>query len=206
MPMSQQAGGAQPREQDTGIAGSSAVPRNRPTGQRPTDEIFTAFYRQTYAAAVSFVLGRTNDCDAEALVAEAYILLWHRYLQTEELDKGWLYGILRNKVGDHYRRQAVRHSVHEQLASQEEVATSTLDHTTATEQQLDVERALKLLPPEQAEVLLLAYWSDLTTAEGARALNLNPVTYRVRLNRARNAFRNALETAQRYGPDRGLES
>lgn len=188
---------------DTSGEQRAELTRNAPIALRPSDEIFAVFYRQTYAAAVQFVLRRTTSCDAEALVAESYILMWHRFLEKGDLDKGWLYGVLRNKIGDHYRSQGLRDRVHKELAHR--ISPSTLDHALATEQQLDVERALQLLKPEQAEVLLLAYWSDLTTAEGARALNLNPVTYRVRLTRARAEFRRALQLSSRYGPERGLQ-
>ncbi|MDO5676358.1 MAG: sigma-70 family RNA polymerase sigma factor [Propionibacteriaceae bacterium] len=186
--------------QDRDVSRQADLPKG---AKRPSDEVFAVFYRDTYAAAVKFVLGRTTGCDAEALAAEAYILTWHRFLEKGELDKGWLYGVLRNKIGDHYRSQRVRDTVHKELAYR--ASPSTLDHALATEQQLDIERALQLLKPEQAEVLLLAYWSDLTTAEGARALNLNPVTYRVRLTRAKAEFRRALQLSSRYGPERGLQ-
>ena len=62
--------------------------------------------------------------------------------------------------------------------------------------------ALLELSDMDREALLLVAWEDLTPAQAARALGINPVAFRVRLHRARRRCTTALETRlTRSAPD-----
>ena len=160
--------------------------------RRDKQETFEAFYRHNYASTLRYVLSHTSNADAEALVAEAYLLAWTHFLTHNTLSRPWLFTVLRNKVGDHYRSTARRQTA---TAKFEPVA----DPAAATDLKVDVERVLQRLKPHHREALIMAYWFDLPTADAAELLDITHVAYRVRLTRAKRAFLKDLET-RREGP------
>jgi RNA polymerase sigma-70 factor (ECF subfamily) len=105
----------------------------------------------------------------------------------------WLYGIARNCLFAHRRRQRQR------------AATQTIDRYddpwTAVDDRLDAANcavplrvALADLPADERDVLLLVAWEQLTPTEAAEVLNIPPGTARSRLHRARVALKSVLPT------------
>jgi RNA polymerase sigma-70 factor (ECF subfamily) len=99
----------------------------------------------------------------------------------------WLYGIARNMLRAHWRRQR---------RSEPMPASVTADPWDDADVRLDagtrapeLRRALALLTPDEREVMLLVAWERLTPAEVAAALGLPQGTVRSRLHRARQLLR-----------------
>lgn len=152
---------------------------------------FTAFYRAHRADALRFARFRAAGCDAEALVVDAFLLAWQRLAASGELSPGWLYQVLRNKIGDYYRSASRRTAP----VSPEELPDDAWfpDPADDLARRADVRRALRSLSTTHAEALLLAYWCDLSGAEAARALGLREGAFRARLLRAKRAFAEAYD-------------
>lgn len=149
---------------------------------------FAAFYRQFYGLILTTVERRvTGLAAAEDVVSEVFRVAWQRHSAGEELSLPWLYGVARNLIGNEYRRATRSKNLDERLR----------DHDTAREtgadDALDVARGLERLRAADREILQLVYWDDLTGDEVAEVLGITPATARVRLLRARNALRRALE-------------
>lgn len=147
--------------------------------------LFETFYRQNYSPALRYVRSRTSDADAEAMVGDAFVVAWHHHRTGGALDRAWLFTVVRNKVGDHYRRA-------KRPPAPLPVSAQVADGSAASDLKLDVHRALRGLKAQHAEALVLAYWADLPTKEAAEVLGISHVAFRVRLTRAKRAFVRAL--------------
>jgi len=107
----------------------------------------------------------------------------------------WLYGIARNVLRAHWRgagsgRPADEAGVVEAVDPWDDVI-DRLDSAAAARTR-EVVGAVRALPPEEREVLLLVAWEQLTPAQAALVLGIPPGTARSRLHRARAALRPVL--------------
>ena len=73
---------------------------------------------------------------------------------------------------------------------------SSADVAESVAESAQVKAALALLSDSDRDVLLLAAWDGLTTAELASVLQVKPAAARVRLHRARIRFAEALHTVE----------
>ena len=146
---------------------------------------------------VSAYARRRGSADADAIAAEVMTIAWRRLPDVPMDDPlPWLYATARNLVLAETRRAGRRAELHEpdRFAAAPELCE--LDPPLA--------RALRSLAPLDREALLLVAWEDLSAAQAARALRINPAAFRVRLLRARRRLRTRLEqesaTASRPAP------
>jgi RNA polymerase sigma-70 factor (ECF subfamily) len=142
----------------------------------------------SHLGAVTAYARRRGSRDADAVAAEAMTIAWRRLADVPRDDPlPWLYATARNLVLAEARRRARgADGPPPELA----VASAEL-HALDPE----LEQALRSLRPNDREALLLVAWEDLTPAQAARSLGLNPTAFRVRLLRARRRLRAALEDA-----------
>lgn len=161
---------------------------NTPNAQHPQSDPkqrYAAFYRAQHGKALALVRLRAADCDAEALVADAFELLWKRMLAGGEPDTGWFFQVVRNKIGDFYRSARRRESA----TSPDALPNASTDGDTHhSELRVDVRRVLLGLPLRYREPLVLVHWLDLSNADAAQALGIRDGAFRVRLHRAHQAF------------------
>jgi RNA polymerase sigma factor (sigma-70 family) len=104
----------------------------------------------------------------------------------------WLYGIARNVLRAHWRagRPAGQAAVVEAVDPWDDVI-GRLDSAAAVRTR-EMVGAVRALPPEEREVLLLVAWEQLTPAQAALVLGIPQGTARSRLHRARAALRPVL--------------
>lgn len=150
---------------------------------------FEVFFRNNYQLVVSVVQNRLGPSgDVEEIVASAFQVAWQHYERGNELSVPWLYGVVRNLVGNEYRRRDRSIALVEKLTSEAQVASS------AVESEVNLVRdALDTLPEAQREILIMAYWDELTPDEIARVLSISTGNARVRLTRARKVLRTAID-------------
>jgi len=123
---------------------------------------------------------------AEDVTQEAMLTVWHRAASFDPTKAGvstWIYTIARNKRIDRLRRESYPEIELDDPALAPDVpatAEAALD-TAETENRL--RRAMTTLPPEQAELLRLAFYEDKTHSMIAdqRGLPLGTVKSRIRL-------------------------
>jgi RNA polymerase sigma factor (sigma-70 family) len=104
----------------------------------------------------------------------------------------WLYGIARNVLRAHWRagRPADQPAVVEAVDPWDDII-DRLDSAAAARTR-EMVGAVRALPPEEREVLLLVAWEQLTPAQAALVLGIPQGTARSRLHRARAALRPVL--------------
>jgi RNA polymerase sigma factor (sigma-70 family) len=101
----------------------------------------------------------------------------------------WLYSITRRAAADFHRKRGRRTRLFEartDMAPTAHMPANTLDRDALSAL---VQRAFRALPNRQREVFDLADLQGIPLTEVAITLNMNPVTARVHLHRARTAIR-----------------
>ena len=148
-------------------------------------------FREVFAhlGAITAYARRRGSRDADGIAAEAMSIAWRRLADVPRDDPlPWLYATARNLL------LAERRATSRVAASEQEPSVPAPEL-----QELDpqLDRALRSLGPTDREALLLVAWEDLAPAQAARALDVNPTAFRVRLLRARRRLRAALEEERR---------
>jgi RNA polymerase sigma-70 factor (ECF subfamily) len=141
-------------------------------------------YRHYLPVVYRFVLGRVGDVHlAEDLTSETFIAMVESIERVRAADDltfaAWLIGIARNKVAEHYRRQASRPATQGELQPWEEPSAfaesdDPLSVVAARERWGEVVDALRQLTEEQRMVVLYRCVLGYETNEVAQLLNRQP--------------------------------
>jgi RNA polymerase sigma-70 factor (ECF subfamily) len=159
-------------------------PSKLPATLDEIEERFSAFFQANFRLAVRFVsINAVGHPDPESISADAFELFWAKAIQMNELpNRSWLFKVLRNKLGDYYRSQRRHQTVPLNQALQQSTQGESVDTL------LDVRQCLENLAEQHREVLVLAYWCDLSGEEASKALEIGAMAFRTRLKRAKRAF------------------
>ncbi len=119
--------------------------------------------------------------DAEDAVQEAFVRFWRKHPCPDGRHTGLLFASVRSVALDHIRRET-RRKRRETIAEDQRISdfqnlesVSLFDAATSADAP-PVESALRQLPAEQREVLVLKIWGELTFAEIGAALKVSPNT------------------------------
>jgi RNA polymerase sigma-70 factor, ECF subfamily len=154
--------------------------------RREAEERFRPVFAQL--GAIAAYARRRGSADADAVAAEVMAIAWRRLADVPVDDpRPWLYATARNVVLADARR-ASRAAAHKATARAGSTPAPEVDDLDP-----DLARALRALSRLDREALLLVAWEDLTPAQAARSLGINPTAFRVRLLRARRRLRAKLE-------------
>lgn len=147
-----------------------------------------------HAVALHGYLARRCGPVADDLLSDVWLAAFARRSEYDpELGplRAWLFGIARNHVLAHWRREQVRARAAGELA-----AVAGGDGWEAVDARLDaaallpaLHQALSELPEVERELLLLTSWEQLTPAEAAQVAGVPAGTARSRLHRARARMR-----------------
>jgi RNA polymerase sigma-70 factor (ECF subfamily) len=152
------------------------------------EQRFRRLYEQSYEALLAYALRRVPDrSEAHDVVADTFLVLWRRLRDAppdEEIPL-WLYGIARrvlaNKVRGGVRRERLSARL-SQLAANAPTKDEIVDLRIHAE---SVITALGLLGDSDREILMLAAWENLSTAEIAKVIGCTENAAAIRLHRAR---------------------
>jgi RNA polymerase sigma-70 factor (ECF subfamily) len=119
-------------------------------------------------------------------VQEALVKIWLHIgsLRNPAGLKAWLARIVVNEVRQQARKSRTPAVTLEELPDPPEVAGGTA--LSAEEVRQDLGKAVSILPPDQREVVVLRFFSDLTVPEIAAATGRRQGTVKSRLSRAMN--------------------
>lgn len=157
---------------------------------------FDAFFRENYSLVVGVAERRLNSlADAEEIAAAAFRVAWQHASAGEEITVPWLYGVVRNLVGNEYRRRTRQAALVDKIETTVQVDADPDDGDPG-----NLREVVASLPTKHREVIEMAYWDDLSAPEIAEVLGLSPGAVHARLSRAREALRQALAAA---GGERG---
>ncbi|HXF71481.1 MAG TPA: sigma-70 family RNA polymerase sigma factor [Actinomycetota bacterium] len=150
---------------------------------------FETMFRSEYPRLVRALFLLTGDPqDAEEIAQEALVRTYERWGRVGRMSSpvGYVYRVALNlnrrrvrRLGREARRWMAR-------------PVPGADPAAVAEASADVRRALRALAPAQREALVLGDWLGLGPAEMGAILGIEPGAARVRLRRAREAFRRLL--------------
>jgi RNA polymerase sigma-70 factor (family 1) len=156
-------------------------------------KLYDRYSRLIYSIALS-ALGEPSD--AEEIVQDVFLRVWER-AETYQAEQGkmvaWLARIARNRSIDLLRRRKVR--LDASSVAWEELIIEPADEQDAEwevelkQQEQRLRSALAQLPPEQKEVLALAYFQGLSHQEIADRLRQPLGTVKTRLRSAMQKLR-----------------
>lgn len=148
---------------------------------------FIAIHKDSYPRVFRFVRRRVESAEvAEELAADVFRVVWQKWADEPRSDLAWLLTIARNLVGNAYR------SRDRQQALQDKLRTAAVVRFGGGSDNVAVQDALARLREKDRDVLQLAYWDELSIAEIAGVLQCSESAAKVRLHRARAAFRKHL--------------
>jgi RNA polymerase sigma factor (sigma-70 family) len=160
---------------------------------RGRPDAFVEVVRRHEVAVHGFLARRGGPQAADDLLGEVWLRAFAArggYDSRHDDARPWLYGIARNVLRAHWRtaREAGPGTAEEIADPWDEV----VDRLDSAAQVRAIVSAMRDLPREEREVLLLVAWEQLTPAQAAVALGVPPGTARSRLHRARAALRAVL--------------
>jgi RNA polymerase sigma-70 factor (ECF subfamily) len=164
-------------------------------GQTGDVELFELLFRH-FAPRVKAYMAKTGSAlAAEELMQETMVAVWNKaglYDPSRGAASTWIFSIARNLRIDAYRRE--KHpEFDENDPAFQPAAEPAADRQLEGEQSAELVRAaLEALPPDQAEVLRLAYYEDISQSEIATALALPLGTVKSRMRLAFSKLRAAL--------------
>jgi len=132
--------------------------------------------RDRLIRALSIAIG--DDALATEAVDEAFTRALHRWHAVGTFDEpaAWIYRTARNWANSRFRRRKLDRRFAPDIARPESVEQDTPDPALAN--------ALRGLPADQRNVLVLRYYLDWTIGATADALDISPGTVKSRTNRA----------------------
>jgi RNA polymerase sigma-70 factor (ECF subfamily) len=153
-------------------------------------ERFTRTYRQYYWPVVRYLRRREADEEeARDLTAEVFATAWRRFTSLPEDPLPWLYTTAGNVLANSRRSRGRRWRLTERLAANAPATAGQLD----LDVHIDLHAALATLSATDLEILRLSTWEDLAPAQIAQFLGCSPNAATLRVHRARQRLRVALE-------------
>lgn len=154
------------------------------------ERAFIAVHKESYPRVYRFVRRRVESAEvAEELAADVFRVAWQKWGDGPRADTAWLFTVARNLIGNAYR------SRDRQLALQEKLRSASELRSGAESEDLVVHGVMAALRENERDILQLAYWDEMSMAEIAGVLGCSESAARVRLHRARAAFRKQMPAA-----------
>lgn len=134
----------------------------------------------------AYLLRLVRDYDrANDLAQETFLKAFRKIDQYKSTGSfgGWLFSIAHTTFLESQRSAVRRQDVHQEWEHEFELQADHYDH--ATDDQLDLERALSQIKPEQAAAISLCYSYGFSHSEAAKILQLPEGTVKTNIARGR---------------------
>jgi RNA polymerase sigma factor (sigma-70 family) len=149
---------------------------------------FASLYERHYRAIRAFCRRRVPKDIVDDVVAETFLTAWRRIddVTREDLGLLWLYGVAHRVIGNQRRGEARRRRLQDRLQLIRGGAASAADDgVVAADQRRLVLEAATHLNDNDADVLRLAAWEQLSVPDIAAVLGIAPNAVHQRLHRAK---------------------
>ena len=157
-------------------------------------EQFSLLFRQHYAQIVAFARRRVGPDACQEIAAETFLVAWRRFESVPETALPWLYQVASFTIANHRRREAKTVPYGESTNLDRFMGPFHPDEDYVGDGLIT--RAFASLSSKDKEVLRLAAWDGLNSAEGAAVLGCSIAAFKVRLHRARSRLAKRLTTPQ----------
>ncbi len=168
----------------------------------PDEKRFERLFREKSRLVAAYLLARADRELAYEALARTFEVAWRRFADVPADPLPWLIGVARRVLSELRRAQGRRDALVERFAGREPVWRVTADIAEASLERLAALQALRALPPEDREVLLLVAWDGLTESQAAGVVGCSRGAFALRLHRARARLRALMKTATRTEEER----
>jgi RNA polymerase sigma-70 factor, ECF subfamily len=151
---------------------------------------FEELFHAHYWAVRGYVLRRSPLAAVDDVVAETFLIAWRRHEILGEDPLPWLLGVARRVLANQQRAERRRGALAARLQGLFAGQAPDWDPPSAMRHELAI--AMRGLPPQEREALLLVAWEGLEPARAARAAGCSAAAFRTRLHRARRHVAAAL--------------
>ena len=155
-------------------------------------ERFEAVARTILEPLRRYLARRTDPATADDVLAETLLVCWRRLDDLPDDPLPWSYGVARNCLANAQRGVRRQQRLASKIAVVDPPADSVQGPGESQGRDLDIDRALRALREEDAELLRLWAWEQLTPAEIAEVLGITPNAASIRLHRAREKLKEEL--------------
>lgn len=155
--------------------------------------LFEAYYKRTFAVAFNILRRREN---AEDITQDAFIKAFQNLHQLQDEAKfgAWLAVIASNLARNFLKREKKILLTDELPEIQSGSESNNTEEEAIRNLEVDrVRKAIRSLPHDQYQVIVLQYFHDLKVDEIAAMLNIRAGTVKSRLFRARQKLADSLE-------------
>jgi RNA polymerase sigma factor (sigma-70 family) len=146
-------------------------------------------FRRHYVDVARYVRRRAEPDFVEDVVAETFLVAWRRLDDIPAEARPWLLGVARRTLATQRRSATRRRSL---VAKLDETARRPV-HAEDSLTDAGISEALAHLSEKDREAITLVAWDGLNAREAAVVLGQSPVSFRVRLHRAKRRLRQRLE-------------
>ncbi|MEO1348079.1 MAG: sigma-70 family RNA polymerase sigma factor [Cyanobacteria bacterium J06635_15] len=167
--------------------------------QTALSQLYDRYARVMYALAFK-MLGSVEE--AEEVVLDVFSQVWrdaHRYDASRSRVDAWLFMITRSRALDRLRKRQRQSKVMEVVAvaaraSDADAMSLPEENLLIAERRAQVTTAMVQLPPEQRQMIELAYFQGLSQSEIAQRTGLKLGTVKTRIRLGLNKLRKCLNT------------
>ncbi len=163
---------------------------------------FKALYEHFTPRLKSFLLRiGSDDSTAEEVCQESMIMVWRKAETFNPESAGastWIFTIARNKRIDKLRKDRRPLPDFNDPSFYKKPIDKSDDILQRVEEEKKIKKALKNLPPEQAKLILSAYYDEKSHRKIADETNLPLGTVKSRIRLAINRLRTQLEESEGY--------
>jgi len=165
-------------------------------GQNP--DAFATLYNRYLDRIYRFVLVRTGSVqDAQDLTSQTFLAALEHIssFRSQGSFGGWLFGIARHKVADHYRHQRGDTP----LDAEDELVDPDPSPEQVADRCLQISRVshvLASLDPQQAEAISLRIFGQLSAAQAGQVMNKSAAAVRMLVHRGLQNLRERLDMFQ----------
>lgn len=161
------------------------------------EERFRDVYDSVRARVLAYALRRTSSPeDAADVVAETFAIAWRRLDDVPMGDDRilWFYATARRVLANHHRRVRRRDELIDRIGGELRCGLARVESVDSD--RVTLLDAFRRLPEADRELLMLAGWDGLDSAELARLLGCSRTAVRIRLHRARARLTREMGTAE----------
>ena len=144
------------------------------------DPLSADAFRGFYADILHFLRKRTDNASDAADMTQDVFTQWLDYRDRAQVEqpRAFLFQMARNLLRDHWRKQKVRHTVHQQQAELDaEPVSDSRDDPMAAAQRLQrleqLKEVLSELSPRRREALMLHRFEGLSQAQIAERMGVS---------------------------------
>ena len=150
-------------------------------------------YTQYYGKVMGYILARIrNRADAEDITADVFEKVQRKLADFDPAKASvstWIFTITRNTVIDHYRRSKPTEELDEDLSDSLEIDEDMLNTETLSE----LAGALRALPEELRDLIVLRYYDGKPLTEVAEIMGLSYGAVKLRHQSALVKLRKAMQ-------------